>query len=347
LNKNLLRKFAIGLGLAFLVFLGLLLYGDIKQVARQVQAFQWRLIPLILGLTLVNYVLRGGRFHFYLRQIGIKHITFWTSLRVFIGGFALTLTPGKVGELIRVLWLKNIAGADPAQTAPSTIVDRIADALAMAVLALLGALVYPQYRVVTLSILAILMLVVAITQIRPLALWFLQFGTRLPIISGFVKQLRTLYESTYELFRLKNLVIGVGVGLIAWSSEGLAFFLVLIGLGAIPSIELVLTAIFILALGSILGGASSLPGGLGAAEATMTALLLTLVGLSEDVAVTATLLIRFFTLWFGVSLGVLTVVIWRKMLFGSGSVAIDLDSLTEGDTKTSSTDTELILEQSG
>jgi len=327
LNKGLWQKFAIGLGIGFLVFIALLFYGEVKEISQLLRDFQWRLIPFILGLTLFNYLLRGTRYHYYLRQIGITNISYWTSLRVFIGGFALTITPGKVGELIRVLWLKNIADADPVQSAPSGIVDRIADALAMATLALVGALVYPQYRFAVLSVMAVLAMGVFIVQIRPLANWFLDLGERLPIVSGFADRLRTLYESTYELLRLKNLVIGVGVGVVAWMAEGLAFFLVLIGLGVSGSFELALTAIFILALGSILGGASSMPGGLGAAEATITGLLQALVGLPETVAVTATLLIRFFTLWFGVSLGVLTVVIWRKLLFGSKSDQLDLDAI--------------------
>jgi uncharacterized protein (TIRG00374 family) len=315
LTNNLRRKLAIGFAFGFAVLLGLVLLADVRQVARLLQDFRWAWLPAILGLTLVNYLLRGFRFHYYLRQIGLTTIPFWTSLRVFIGGFSLTLTPGKVGELIRVIWLKNLVGADPVRVAPSTIVDRIADGLAMAMLALLGALVYPQYRLAVLSILALIAGVVIISQIRPLALWFLNLGGRLPVISKFANGLRKLYDSTYELLRFKNLAVGVGLGLISWSSEGLAFFLVLVGLGVPASIELVLLAIFILALSSILGGASTLPGGLGAAEATMTGMLVLLIGLSQDLAATATLLIRFFTLWFGVGLGILTVVIWRELLF--------------------------------
>jgi hypothetical protein len=49
----------------------------------------------------------------------------------------------------------------------------------------------------------------------------------------------------------------------------------------------------------------------------MAGMLQVLLGLSENVAATATLLIRFFTLWFGVGLGVLTVLIWRKLFFES------------------------------
>ena len=123
---NLGRKLVLGFGLGFAVLIGLVLYADIRQVSRLLQDFRWSLLPAILGLTLLNYFLRGVRFHYYLRQIGLKNISLWTSLRVFIGGFSLTLTPGKVGELIRVIWLKNLTGASPALTAPSTVVDRIA-----------------------------------------------------------------------------------------------------------------------------------------------------------------------------------------------------------------------------
>lgn len=313
--NNLHRKLIIGFGLGLVVLLGLILYADLRQVTQLLQNFQWRLLPAILGLTLLNYLLRGVRFHYYLRQIGIANISFWTSLRVFIGGFALTVTPGKVGELIRVIWLKNITGASPAHTTPSTVVDRIADGLSMAILALLGVLVYPQFRAAVLSILVVIVGLVVISQIRPLALWLLNRGERLPFIARFTHALRALYESTYELLRLKNLLVGVGLGLVSWSAEGFAFYLVLVGLDVPPSPNLALLAIFILSLSSILGGASSLPGGLGAAEAIMTGMLQLLAGLSEDVAATATLLIRFFTLWFAVGLGMATVLIWRKLLF--------------------------------
>ena len=115
--SNLRRKLAIGFALGFAVFIGLILYGDIRDIGRLLQSFRWSLLPAILGLTMVNYTLRGVRFHYYLHQIGIKNISFWDSFLVFLGGFALTITPAKVGELIRVYWLKNMVDADPAQAA--------------------------------------------------------------------------------------------------------------------------------------------------------------------------------------------------------------------------------------
>lgn len=316
MTKNLRNKLFIGFGLGFVVFIGLMLYADVREVTTLLKEFRWQLLPAVLVLTLINYFLRGARFHYYLRQLGIDTVSFWVSLRIFIGGFALTLTPGKVGELIRVIWLKNLAGIDPVKAAPSTIVDRIVDGLAMATLALLGVLVFPQYRLAVFIILAVIVGTVALLQFRPLVLWLLQYGVRLPLVSRFAHSLHTLYEATYELLRLKNLLIGLGIGMISWSAEGLAFYLVLRGLNIAASLDLALLSIFTLALSSILGGISSMPGGLGAAEASMTGMLQLLIGLPENVAATATLLIRFFTLWFGVSLGLLTVALWRRLLFG-------------------------------
>ncbi len=326
-TKNLLHKLLIGLGFGVLVLVGLVLYADIRAVSRLLKTFQWGLVPVILGLTTLNYILRGFRFHYYLGQIGIKSISFWTSLRIFVGGFALTLTPGKVGELVRVLWLKNLAQVNPAKSAPLMVADRISDGLAMAVLALLGALAYPQYWPAVAVTLAVLAGGVVIIQFRPLAHWFLNWGEKLPVISRVAHHLHVLYESAYELLRLKNLLVGVGIGLVSWTAEGTAFYLVLTGLGLTGPAEapwsLAFLAVFILALGSILGGASTLPGGLGAAEISMTGMLQVLAHLPEDTAATATLLIRFCTLWFGVALGFLTVIIWRRLLFepAGGSAA--------------------------
>lgn len=315
MTKDLKRKLAVGFGLGLLVFVGLALYGDIQEMRRLLQTFQWRLLPAILGLTVFNYLLRGLRFHYYLGQVGVNNIKLWTSLRVFIGGFSLSLTPGKLGEFIRLLWLKNLAGADPAIAAPSIIVDRIIDGLAMAMLASLGALAYPRYWPVVAVMFVILISAVVVVQFRPMAEWLLNLGERLPVVSKFAHHLHDLYESAYQLLRPKNFLIGLAVGLVAWLAEGVAFYLVLLGLGVPDSLNVALLAIFTLSVGALLGGISSLPGGLGAAEVSMTGILQTLVHLPENVAATATLIIRFFTLWFGVLGGIAVVIIWRKMLF--------------------------------
>ncbi|MGH2562156.1 MAG: lysylphosphatidylglycerol synthase domain-containing protein, partial [Thermomicrobiales bacterium] len=86
---------------------------------------------------------------------------------------------------------------------------------------------------------------------------------------------------------------------------------VLIGLNLDRGWHVLLTATFVLAVSSLAGGASMLPGGIGVADASVAGMLLVLVedeAMSRTVAVAATLMIRFATLWFAVLLGVLAVI---------------------------------------
>src|SRR6202011_6425194 len=111
-----------------------------------------------------------------------------------------------------------------------------------------------------------------------------------------------------------RLLLAVGVGIVSWGGECLALYLILLGLGAAPSLELLNQATFALAAGSLVGSASLLPGGIGAAEGTVAAVLDLVAGQPRDVAAAAALLIRVCTLWFGVALGALSLLALARKL---------------------------------
>ncbi len=324
--KNLRKKLVVGIIFGAVVMVGLGIYADFTEMARLLRAFRWELLPAAIGLTTVNYLLRFTKWHYYLRQIGVKNLTWWADLRVFLGGFGFSLTPGKAGELVRLLWLKKLANVHPAETAPVAVAERLTDGIAMVILSLAGGLAYPQFIPAALTIGAVLLVAITVIQIRPLALWLLGIGERLPPVAKFMHHLHTLYDNAYELLRLKNLLIAVTLGTLAWVSEGVALYLVLRGLGMPAGGQLGLLAVFMLAFASVAGGASGVPGGLGVTEGGLTGMLQLLAGASENVAATATLLIRFATMWFGVVLGLLIQAVWRDFLYGQTDTA-DLDAI--------------------
>ncbi|MFZ6019822.1 MAG: lysylphosphatidylglycerol synthase domain-containing protein, partial [Chloroflexota bacterium] len=65
-------------------------------------------------------------------------------------------------------------------------------------------------------------------------------------------------------------------------------------------------AVFILAFSTVVGAVSALPGGLGASEASIAGMLVLVGGAAPAIASAATVIIRLATLWFGVSLGLIT-----------------------------------------
>ena len=94
-------------------------------------------------------------------------------------------------------------------------------------------------------------------------------------------------------------------------------FFILKGLGVPSGWETLSIAVFVLAFSTVIGAVSALPGGLGAAEASIAGMLTLLVGITKDTAAAATLLIRFATLWFAVALGLAVWAAFRRTLFSS------------------------------
>lgn len=310
LSQDLTRRLTFGVAFGFVVLLVFVFIADLQQVSAQVLAFRWSLFPLVIALTLLNYTLRFFKWHFYLGQVGVDDIRRWDSARLFVAGFPLAVTPGKVGEALKGVWLNRLTGIQTARGISVVLAERISDGLAMIVLSILGLWlglrpIPIQYWPAIITVLALLSAIVIGSQIRPLARRLLAFGERLPLVNRFAHSLHEFYEGSFALFKPSSTLVAVALGILSWFCEGLGFYLILIGLGVEPGSKVLAIAVFVLSFSIVVGAVSTLPGGLGAAEASIAGLLVLLLGLATGTAAAATLLIRFATLWFGVALGLL------------------------------------------
>src|SRR5512145_2098003 len=95
--KTLLKRMIPGILLGFVAIIGLGLAGDLQQAGVQIQRFNGWMFPAALGFTLFNYALRFLKWHFYIRQVGASDLPWPQSLRLFVAGFPLAVTPGKAG----------------------------------------------------------------------------------------------------------------------------------------------------------------------------------------------------------------------------------------------------------
>ena len=316
-SNTILRRLIPGLLFGFLVFLILILIGDLRQVSNQVLGFQWKYYPLVLLLTLFNYLLRFFKWHYYLGLVGVKNYPLIKSARLFLAGFPLAVTPGKAGEALKGVWLQKETGVPISRGISVVLAERISDGLGVLLLSTLGVIAYPRYWPAFAIIFSGLILLILIIQVRPAALWLIDQGGKLPLINRFSGGLREFYEGSYTLFRPKAILIAVSLGTISWLGEGIGMYLVLLGLGVAPGWTTLSVAVFVLAFSTVVGAVSALPGGLGAAEASIAGMLTLLLALNRDTAAAATLLIRFATLWFAVALGLAVWGFSRKLLFGA------------------------------
>ena len=296
-------KFLFSLVFAVVVLAALSLYADAGKLARTLGDFNWALLPAILALTLWNYGLRFLKWHFYLRQIGVRTLSPWESLIIFFAGLSMVVTPGKVGEWLKSYFLRIRVGVPLFRSAPIIVAERLTDGLAMVLLASVGVASFGLGWQVVLFVLLAAGSILVVAWTPALAEVAFSIIGRVPIVRNHVSHLREFYASAQVIFRPKNLLLGVFLGTLSWGGECVAYYLVLLGLGQPPSGEMLVQATFILAVSSLGGSLFLMPGGLGIAEGGITGLSQFLLGLSREQAVTSAILIRLSTLWFGVAVG--------------------------------------------
>jgi uncharacterized protein (TIRG00374 family) len=224
----------------------------------------------------------------------------------------MAVTPGKIGEVFKSYLLKRINGTPISSSAPIVVVERLTDGLAMLLLMALGLTLYPPARPAFIILVVLSVLGILIIQNRRLCEHIVVWIATLPFGSKIAPKLITLYTSTTRLLTWRILLISTLISFLSWGFECIAFYYVLLALGIEGSMLLLLQATFIFAASTLFGLVSFLPGGLGMSEASSAGLLVTLVGVSSGIAATATIIIRFCTLWFGVGLGVVALLWFRR-----------------------------------
>lgn len=303
-----MRALMLSVVLAAVGYLAFSLWGGWKDVASALVKVSLPLLLLLLLLSLVNYGLRFIRWQHYLRLFG-HHIPHLASLRIYLGGFALTTTPGKAGEALRSVLLQP-QGVPYPQSLAALLAERLGDLMAVLLITSIGLAAYPKGVVVVVVMSIVLLLILVLMQrhswLRALDAWLLRrFEGRIAhLLSGLIE---TILHSS-RLFTLPLLSYSIVLGLVAWGAEGVAFYYLAQALGA--NLELG-NALFIYAFSMLVGAISFLPGGLGGAELTMVTLLL-LHGMPQGEAVAATLIIRLTTLWFAVVLGAVSLLPGRS-----------------------------------
>lgn len=297
----LLRRLWIPLALGVLVVVGLALAADPRALWQSLRGFDpWLLVP-VLGLSLVNYALRFLRWELYLSQLGVT-LARGKSLAVFLAGFLFSVTPGKAGELGKAWLVRELGGGPALRVVPAVLAERVTDLLGVLLLIACGALALPAGSGG--PVLAILLLggvgagLLLLTWRRGAALLFAALR-RLPLLGPKVPHLEELYGSLRRLMSARLLALSLLLAVVAWGAEGVGFYLVVREFA--PRAGLLLS-VFNYTGSTVIGSLSLLPGGLGAAEGALAALLHA-QGLDSADAGSATLVIRGATLWFAVLLG--------------------------------------------
>ena len=304
------KKIFIIFVLAILVYTGFVLFADIRKIIQASLHFNWFIVVGILILTFFNYIFRYLRFKYLLKTIDVE-MPMKKLFPIFMSGIAMTVTPGKMGEVLKAYLIKQEKGIEFSRLVPILVFERVFDGIAMIMMALGGIFFFRQsilfFIFATGMVVSFFVLVAANKFVLSLIKKFESRFFHAKILDFAV----SFFEHSQKLITFKNVLMSVLLGFIAWTLEGISLFW-LVSQFTQTGIKDFFYSQFIFAFTSIAGFLVFIPGGVGIVEGSMSSFLTMFFGMTLPQAVFATLIFRFSTLWFGLSLGLIFLLQYLK-----------------------------------
>ncbi len=280
-----------------------------EETLAQLQKLSLGQFIILLALSMVNYTFRGLRWHLFARRLGLP-LRVHQNVLHFMGGFAMTITPGRIGELVRVRWISRLTGWPFERILVLPFADRVFDIAAMGLVLAVGVLMSQSGTQLTVVVSVVALLFAAIVTRprlldRSVTLLWRGIGKWPRRFVGLRRAARSM-----ALFREARLAIpALTLSVIGWTAEGYALYLLLTWMGADISLAAA-TVVFVFS--TLAGGLTGAPGGVGGAEAAML-IMLSAQAVPMAVALPAMAVIRVTTLWFAIFVGLVTFPIAEKL----------------------------------
>lgn len=305
------KKILTSVALGALVFLAFSIYADFDNLMKAFREFNWLYFPLILLLTYGNFIIRFFKWEFYRKLLNIDLKT-KVSFMIFMSTFVMSVTPGKMGELLKSYLVREENGTPVSRSAPIIIAERLTDFISVVLLCIAGAFVFDYGKNIVLGVGLFFVSCVILISSRKLSLKIISFLEKLKIFHKVGEKFHEAYESIYTLVKIKPLLIAVSMSAVAWFLECLGLYIILKVYSSFTHIDVsIMSAVFIYGFSTIIGSIAMLPGGLGLTEASLTGLMVFLK-IPKDVSVASTFIIRIATLWFSVAVGIVSVYFYQR-----------------------------------
>jgi glycosyltransferase 2 family protein len=314
LRRNLILALALGVA----VYLILAVLSDLGELAAALDSFDYALIPAILGLVALSYVVRFSRWTYYLKVLKVSVPT-GINAAIFTSGLSMTISPGKLGEVLKCVFVRRVTGAPIARTAPAVVAERATDGTGMVLWGFLGAFALDIPPWTMLIFLALAIFGIAVLRSERLSMAAERVLSKLPLVNRLAPHVRVFYGASNELLGTRPLLVGTALSFFSWGLECAGVYLCAVGLGVDSPFLLI---VFVFALSSLVGVLSMLPGGIGAVEAGLYGQFVAVANLSTGLAGALTLVIRLATLWFATLLGICGLLLVR-LLLGDASIEPD------------------------
>ena len=304
------RSLVLAVILGVAVFAALSVFADFGKVSAALSGFNLALIPVILGLVSLSYAGRFVRWLYYLRVLKVS-VPLGQNAAIFAAGLSMTISPGKLGEVLKSVFVRQASGAPIARTAPAVVAERATDGTGMVLWGFIGAFALNLSPFWIFVFLGVAVFGIAVLRSKTLSLLAERVLLRLPLLDRLAPHLHSFHGASNELLGARPLAVGTAISFLSWGLECLGVYLCAVGFGAEAGFLMV---VFVFAVSSLLGVLSMIPGGIGAVEAGLALQFVRLAEMSTGLAGALTFVIRLATLWWATLIGILGLLLVRRML---------------------------------
>ena len=292
------RIYIVIIAIIVLYFIFLVI-SDLGEVYAQLNKMDTNYLPIILLLIPLCWIVLFTRWNLLLKNSNI-HVPVKDNLKIYLSGFALSITPGKVGELIKSQLLKNKFGIPREKTAPIVLVEQLYNIIGIIGVSILGLWYFEFGAHIILIAASLLVIILILISSKRLFEKFLTLLSRIKFLSQYTSTFSNSYDVLRKSTRGWVVVYASALSIAFWLIESVIAYFVLLSFG-INHIEF-LSVITTYTSSIILGVASFLPLGIGVVEGSLAGFF-TLQGVDVSIALTLVIFIRIFTRWIAVSVG--------------------------------------------
>ena len=241
--------------------------------------------------------------------VGMVNTAYYMG-RYFLSAFNYTINAGicgafnnniKIGEVVKSYILKKSHSQPISKTAPIVFIERYYDLVGIILISLIGIWFVNLEKIIIILLFIGAVSILVISQRRDLVESVLKKISTIPILKKYLVNILSTFDSIHVLLRPRIYTKGIAYSILAWGIESLAVYMIFQGFKIELDFPIV---VLIFTLSTIIGGLSMLPGGIGVTEGGMLGLLL-LHNIDYTVAFGLVLMVRVFTLWFSVIIGII------------------------------------------
>ena len=274
---------------------------DIRTVYDKIINFKIEFLLIIIPLVTSGWFVLFARWHLLLKNSKI-FIPKKDSLLIFFSGFALTIIPGKVGELIKSQLLKTKFEVPRSKTVPIVMLEQFYTLIGLVIISFFGIWFFELGAYVIGFFTALLIFAFILISSKKVFNKLITIFEKRKFTSRFVEPLSSSYDIIKKSTKGPITFYASALTVIFWFIEAVVVYLVLLSFGVENMEFLMVIPTYTTSL--MLGFLSFLPMGLGVVEGSLASFF-SLQGIEVSLSLTIVIIIRIFTRWYGVAVGFL------------------------------------------